>query len=238
MADDDVVIVPGEGAPPAAKPEDKVNTAIEALTRTTSLLTEGLARMQEQQGQILESLKPKEEPKPVHKTVTKENLFEGIEDVDSMTPAQAAQHVLEKLTGQFENRMSELMGKTEERVQRIADDFYTKDSKEQIDRLASANKDFFEWTNEIRATMKSHPSLSPSQAFNLAKSENPKKVSEMAKKYPAELKETKTRGFGLTPTSSRTTGTGKMSANEAAEKAFDEIFGGTTGFITDDARVG
>src|SRR5258708_35409108 len=116
--------------------------------------------MQEQQGQILESLKPKEEPKPVHKTVTKENLFEGVEDVDSMTPAQAAQHVLEKLTGQFENRMSELMGQTEQRVQRIAGDFYTKDSQEQINRLTSADKDFFDGNNQLQAKMKSNPSLS------------------------------------------------------------------------------
>lgn len=102
--------------------------------------------------------------------------------------------------------------------------------------IDSGAKDFWEWKDEIGKKVKENPYLNAQEAYDLVRLANPTKAKEMDEKFvKVDVKEeTKKEGDltfgGLTPTSSgsRTEGASEMDGDDAADAAWDKIFGSAT----------
>jgi len=102
--------------------------------------------------------------------------------------------------------------------------------KERLERqvvaAAEKHKDFLEWTDEIRALAKIHPSLDPEELYIQARGRDPEKGRELDEKYKKidDDKKIKGESYGGTPPGS---GKGKrntnMSREEAAQSAWEEV---------------
>lgn len=230
---------PGNGAPNSEPPKkEEPNQQVELLTKAVGLLSQGMSELQAQNQKITETLeavrKGSEPPQPKSKSL-EEELAERGDDVETMTNKELLELMVGKLTEKFENRIKELSGEVETKVGGLAQQFHSRVSAEEVGKIAEKNPDLMEWSGEIRALLKDNPTLSVSRALTLAREENPQKKAELTKKYAKPPSEAKSKGFGLTPTSSRTTGTGKLSPKEAAEKAFDEVM---SSLVIEDEKLG
>jgi hypothetical protein len=108
----------------------------------------------------------------------------------------------------------------------------------QVAKARQDHKDFDQFREEMQAVAKQHPDLTVEQLYTLARSNNPTKVAELeaADKAKAEELEkvekekeaaTQPTFGGLFPTSgmqTREPDNQKMSAKDAAVKAFDQVF--------------
>jgi len=103
------------------------------------------------------------------------------------------------------------------------------------------HKDFGEWREEIKTQFKENPNLSPEQAYILARGADPTKAQEIDKKFTeadetgeADDKATGTKFGGLRSGSSggdTEEPTGDLNLQDAAQKAFDEVFEGTDAVV-------
>lgn len=104
--------------------------------------------------------------------------------------------------------------------------------QKEVNGLMKDNKDFKEWLPEMQAIAQKNPGLSPTRYYQLAKLDNPTKVTEMGKQYgdekDKEASDTKVPFGSLTPTSGVEQSETDMKPDVAANKAYDTIFGGET----------
>lgn len=155
------------------------------------------------------------------------DLFGGV-DLEQLDRKQLAALILSHTEKTVKTALEKQAKSLEGRVNDLSGKLDSTHASSIIKEISSKpeNADFWEWSNEIKTILKETPGLSIERAYKLAKSENPKKVAELTKKYfPEKPKPV----FGLTPTSSKQSGTGKMTPKEAAEKAFDEVMGSMSG---------
>lgn len=219
----------GGGGKKDEKPVAPGAEEVKLLGQAVSFLAQGFEEVKKQgqslaEGQakltaLLETFQgTKEEKKAVVK-----DIFEGV-DLESMTDADKLKLAISRTEEIVEARVAEALKANDKKISDLSDQFQQKNTKETIEKLAADNSDFFEWAPEIKALLGEQPNLTVKQAYVLVKNDNPKKVAEMTKKYAKPVSDTK-KGFGLLPTSTRGDKGGKMTAQEAAEKAFDEVLG-------------
>lgn len=111
----------------------------------------------------------------------------------------------------------------------------------EVREIRSKHKDFDEWTEEIKAKLKSSPGLSPHDAYLLVRSSDPEKAKELDTKYNpkkddppldsgANGKKPPASYGGGRPQSSgggdEETPTGTMTQADAAQKAWEEVTAG------------
>lgn len=227
----------GEGK---GKPGGEQSEEVKLLTKTVSQLAEGLAAMQQSQSAMTDALskisKGGDSDKPDKPEPSTADILKDA-DVDSMDQKSLAAFILENVSKVLDAKMSKLMEGVDERVTGLAGEFQQQNAATQVQKIAEAHPDFFEWAPEIKRLLQENPTLSVQRAFTLAKEENPDKKAAMVKKYkktPAQNEGKPRVVGGLTPTSSKTTGTGKMTAREAAEKAMDETLADIEGLLSKD----
>lgn len=211
----------GDGAAGDGKPD--VGQQMELLTKTVGLLAQGLQELQGNQSKFTEALEgfSKTNVQPPRAEEPKADPFDGA-DLDTMTNKDLVQLLLTKLSGAMEEKIAKTAEHIDSKVSALAERFEGKNASEQIEKVAGKNDDFWEWASEIKLLLKDTPTLSVDRAYKLARAENPDKVEKLKSKYEKKV-ETKSNLFSLTPTSSRQSGTGKMSQRDAAEKAFNEV---------------
>ena len=200
---------------------------IEMLTKSVGLLAEGLQKMEGNQASIIETLaKFSDQTKGEIKHQVEEKFGDDV-DFEQLDKKQLAALILDMSKKNMAADIKELLGGVDTKIQNLAASFENKNAAEQVAATADKNADFWEWSNEIKQLLKDNPTLSVQRAYTLAKSENEKKVNELAVKYKKPDAEKKQTFIGLTPTSSIGTRdtTGKMTQKEAAEKAFDKVMG-------------
>lgn len=102
--------------------------------------------------------------------------------------------------------------------------------QKEIDSLAGANKDFWDWRDEMIKINNENPDrLSPTRLYHLAKAENPAKAAELAKKYDTsgngknERDARKPSFGGFQPGSTSSKQNAKMSTEDALEDAYAQM---------------
>jgi hypothetical protein len=125
-----------------------------------------------------------------------------------------------------------------EEVDETRNDAIRADLAKQVADCQKAHPDFDEWKDEMGTLAKRTPGLNVQEIYDIVRMQNKTKASEMDEKYKseeqrqAELEAKKKKAAekeppygGLTPTSGKTVEVNDMTTEEAAESAFDEIFG-------------
>lgn len=226
----------GEGGKP---PEGDVKPSeeIRLLTTAVGQIAQGLAELKTNQDkltELIEHVKPKEEAKPKFKS-----LEERIGDMDpeQMSNTDLLKVITETFADKLEERLGEIKTSMEGRITEVSTAFHSKNAQEQFKELSGTNPDIMEWIPEVKQVLNETPGLSLARALTIARQENPKKNSEMTKKYSKEPE--KKKGYlSLLPTSSRgEEGTGKMKPREAAEKAFDDVMADLDGILARDQKL-
>ena len=202
------------------------NGQLELLTKSMNILTAGFQSLQENQAALantLSELNTKVGTPVEHANTSPKDIFADV-DLEQLDRKQFAQLMISTTANALKAEMNNLLGGVDDRISGLAERFESKNAEEQIGKVSGNNPDFWEWSGEIKTLLKENPTLSVSRAYNLAKTENPEKATKLSKQY--NKSETKDQSFfGLTPTSTRTRGTGKMTQKEAAEKAFENVMG-------------
>lgn len=201
---------------------------IELLTKSVGLLAQGLEKMEGNQTMILETLsKVTNQSQQQVKDQVEKKFGEDV-DLEQLDRKDFATLIMESTKAALKEEMKKLTGDIDTRVNDLAVRFESKTANEQIEKTAEKNADFWDWSNEIKQLLKENPTLSVVRAYSLAKTENPKKATELDVKYKPADKKKEHSFIGLTPTSSlstRDSTVGKMSQKEAAEAAFDKVMG-------------
>ena len=223
----------GAGAAGAgAADEDKAKAAvdvskqqIELLTKSVGLLAENLQKMEGNQGQIVAALaKITEQPKSDVKQQLETQFGDDV-DLEQLDRKDFARYIRTHMLADIKGEVSKLSDAMIAKIEDLGGRFESKNANEQIERTANSNKDFWEWSSEIKGLLKESPTLSVSRAYKLARSENPDKAKELDKKYNPPGKDKEQNFLGLTPTSftGAREGAKKMNASDAANKAFDDV---------------
>lgn len=135
------------------------------------------------------------------------------EDIDVLDNKGLVKHI--------EKRVKKVVEPALKRADDAEGAVHLRDLKEQVEKMASDHKDFWDWKEEMGALVKEHPDLSPRRLYSIARAENPKKAAEMDKKYAEKKEESDVPFGGLTPTSGRQRNAKRMNAADAAEAAWE-----------------
>ena len=177
----------GAGAAGAgAADEDKAKAAVDAskqqielLTRSVGLLAENLQKMEGNQGQIVAALaKITEQPKSDVKQQLETQFGDDV-DLEQLDRKDFARYIRTHMLADIKGEVSKLSDTMIAKIEDLGGRFESKNANEQIERTANSNKDFWEWSSEIKGLLKESPTLSVSRAYKLARSENPDKAKEL-----------------------------------------------------------
>jgi len=161
------------------------------------------------------------------------------EEADLNEPG-GTKRLLEAMSKEVGRILDERLKTVDEKFGDLQKSFGSYKVGKEVEEFAAKNKDFFEWQSELSELAKMNPGLTIKQMYTLVRSENPAKAKEMDLKF-TEKKSEPPKFFGLTPTSSpdramrprepevdaagRPIKRKRVSALEAASKAFDEVIG-------------
>lgn len=231
----------GGGMEDKDKKPDTGAQEIALLKQAVGLLAQGQKdsndKLVELTGKLTEYLAPKKEEDDPIISSDPSKLFEGV-DLTQLDNAGLANLVVQKATDIAtkitEQKMKEVGSTFDGKLGELANTVHSKNAKEAMQAVAKDNPDFMEWGPEMRKVIGEHPSVSIQQAYVLARAENPHKVAEMTKKY---AKAPEVKYFSFAPSGTRSDGGGKMSQQQAAEKAFDEVFGSAPQLLNSDTKL-
>lgn len=154
-------------------------------------------------------------------------------DIEQMTRPEYTRYLMAQFKQEVNNAINSSVKPLEEKVETQANDVYTKELKAQVATLEDKNKDFWDWKNEISEFVKINPLMKIGDAYELAKIRNPDKLTKLNEKYKDSSagdenkggKEHKPGFGGMKPNGGGTTAPAtNLTAEQAAEVAFDEVF--------------
>ena len=218
---------PAQGAD-SAKPD--LSQQVELLTKATSILANGLKESDTRFNQFMETFAAQQkggDPKgdggdgggaPSESSDPFADL-----DLDKLDRKEFATTLLQQAAGMFEKALQKQLGSVDEKIGSLSQRFDSKAAQDAIGQVAASNKDFWEWSTEIKQIVKDTPNLSVDRAYKLARAENIEKASAMDKKYNPE-KPRKILSFSGSGVSGKSGGA-KLSMHAAALKSFDEVMG-------------
>lgn len=158
----------------------KAFEAIEGISRQLGTLSGSVS-------QFVEGARKQAEPKEEEEDTPPQDLSD--EELEALSHKDRVRYYKE--LAKYEVR-KELKGVTK----RLETDETTRAKEryqQEVNNLAEKNKDFWEWKEDIRAQIENNPALTITQAFKLARADNPDKVEVMKKKY-ADKKATEDEG--------------------------------------------
>jgi len=213
---------PGQntGQPPGDAGEGlkELKESLSTLVQSVTVLSDGLAKLDQKIENVASSNKPKDEP-PV----------DDYSDLEVLSRKDFMDLIMQRIGKVIDDKLSEV-SKQVENVQTSREEEIV---REQVEKAAKKYKDFWDWRDEMKKLVERNPYLTAEDAYILARSSNPEKAKEIDAKYSEsdekeekEKKETPVFG-GLTPTSGRTTESDKMTQEDAAETAWRRVFGGS-----------
>jgi hypothetical protein len=145
-------------------------------------------------------------------------------DIDAMSNSELSSHIVSRVMKAFEGLLGEKLAPVTSQVNNLTTSFTTDNVTRQINTLRADAKDFNDWNSEMLDLAKEHPSLGVKDLYHLAKSRNPAKSEELAKKYapPPKPKPNAFGGFGPAP-NGKGGQSPVVSALEAARSAYAEV---------------
>lgn len=145
-------------------------------------------------------------------------------DLDAMTNSELSAHMIGRITKAVENMIGEKLTPITNHVNNLTTSITTDSVTREINTLKSDAKDFNDWNTEMLDLAKEHPSLGVKDLYHLAKSRNPAKTEELAKKYAPPPKPKPNAFGGLGPAPNGKGGPSPVvSALEAARSAYREV---------------
>jgi hypothetical protein len=147
--------------------------------------------------------------------------------------------ILEEVRG----LLKEEVAPVKQAVQDTSDDATKADVKRQVAKAEKAHPDLWEWREEMGEIAKRSPGLTVEEIYKLARASDPDKVKEVDEKFRSDEDKEKEKTVekekkateeqkalvgpfgGLTPTSGKTAEKNDMTMEDAAETAFDKVFG-------------
>lgn len=197
---------------------DKLAEGITALASGMQSLQESHAKTNERMDALAKPPKPDDDDG---------DLDPGNKDLEEMSRADFANTIMDKVV----KAVSKQIEQVTESVSAVRKDTGNIALEHEIEKLETANKDFWDWQDEIKVLANENPNTNLKRLYNMAKHENPDKLAELDKKYKANEDkgagdDPKKKPFGgLTPTSSTTEHTEKMDKKTAADKAYEDTMG-------------
>ena len=150
------------------------------------------------------------------------------EQLELMSRAEFGSHLMKQLIKAVNNTV---VGPINQRITELSTATTRQDIQGAVKELASANKDFYDWKDEMIALATEHKGLPPARLYALARAENAAKAQKLDAKYNPKKPEGKIRFGGFTPNASGTGSKGqKMGAKQASDVAWAETvaaLGGT-----------
>jgi len=222
MAEDKGKPTEGEGGEKKNETSEAIRTMMEGLQGVVTLVTELKDQVEEM----------KSKPAPTKETEPEEDP--RARDLEKLSRSEFAQFLLDQVSGVVKeslNPIADKLGSVENRTHQDNIRGQVKD----LTTGENARKDFFDWQQEMSILSKDNPTLNVKQLYNLARTENPSKASDLDKKYKEPEPEKKSEFGGLTPSSTVVVEKTDMQANEAAETAFDKIMSGVPDLANEEA---
>ncbi len=223
-------------APDPMKAIEAVSSQVNILSKAMQLMAQGQAEGQTRMQQLMEAIKEGggRSREPERKVDANAPLFDGV-DIEQMDRAQFGTLLLSKFMERLDSHMDGKLKPLTDKIGSVESTLTRDLGTRSVQEASANNKDLYEWKDEISTLLKEAPNLSLPRALAIARSENPTKAKEMAKKYSGGDGVVKGQKYlSLTPTS-RTGGSdekgGKMKFHDAAERAFDDLvaeFGGSS----------
>jgi hypothetical protein len=178
-------------------------------------------------GQVLAALKNPVAPPP-----TTRQAPEPDDEIDPNTLETLPRTEFMKI---MERRMAKafeksLLGPVKEELTTLRNGLTTSNTQKQLDNALAKYPDLLEYKDEMIALAKAHPSLGPTQLYQLAKTDaSPEKIAEVAKKFPPANDGAKKPqvitfgGFKPTNGASGDDRSAKMAPAEAADEAWSSV---------------
>ena len=202
----------------------------EELNTTLTGLADGMKTLGDAVGSMMQQIKTMNDRISEQKDAKSAPPKDEYTDLERLGRNEFMNVILDKVGALFDSKLEPLS----EQVGTIKKTQSTMTVDQQIKEMVEKHDDFWDWKQEIGAKVKANPYLTAEEAYNLVRIENPKKAKELDEKYKPEEEpeedptpEGKPRFGGLTPTSgAKTEGTEDMDADDAADAAWDKVFGG------------
>jgi len=218
-----------------AESQQALSTGLQQMTQATQrgqeLLTQGLSTLTQK---INEGLERGEGGVPSHAPPNLKN-----EDLETMSRKELVDMILNGVTNVVDGKLGQITKDLGGQIADTRNETNRERIQREVDAARGKYKDFNEWRDEMQMQVKKNPMLSAEEAYILAKSGDSKKAKELDEKYAKLEAEEKAKsgegsgardkgGFGgMRPgTGERSNKRSDMKPDEAAEAAWDEIFGG------------
>lgn len=206
------------------KKEEVKKTSVDSLTpeQTRQALQYVLnqnktfaAELNEMKGRL--SAKDKKDP-------AQKSTEDSGDDLETMSRAQFAKHLLEIVS-------KDLIKPQVDRVIAREQEDESRNVRREIKEFEKEHKDFWTYSEEVKAILGKHPELNIEEAYVLAKHNVPDKVKgldeaaiEAKKREDAKKAEERRQSFGgLLPTSGKATKNKAMNVKDAAEQAWQDL---------------
>ena len=205
---------------------EMLTNGMQTIAENMTKLGEGLTHMQEYLVQL--SQKPPEQPKPKDED-DKSYLYDNIEAIDRRDFLDL---ILTKVSDLLDTKIA---GQSEQ-IKSVGTTAAEATIKAEFERLRSTvAPDIYDWQEEMVKIANETPGISVEKAYKLARLENEEKARELDIKYgkieePKKEEETKKPTGdeifgGLLPTSGKTVEAEDMTPEDAAEAAWEKVFG-------------
>jgi len=214
--------------------EEKQGRKIELPEETYDALLERVAVLEEQEDELKTQ---KKSPKSVVDELADEGLADKRDepiklpdDFDDLTNTQLLTYIAEAINSQAGPRL-----------QQLEKSIHTLKVRQEIDSAASRHEDFWTYEDEIRQIAIDNPTLRIEDAYQLAKSRNPKPTAPKEGETPKERRPTRTErllnlkhvSYGEKPNvaAASTEKVLKGDLSSAAERAWEEHLGKDKDFV-------
>ncbi len=133
--------------------------------------------------------------------------------------------IMENVKGMIENAVKGV----DDKVSSTQTEVIKEKLKAEVGVARKNHEDFDKWDKEMQGIIKDAPGLSVERYYQLARLDNPEKAKkiddEKAKAEEGDEDRSQSSYGGMTPTSGTTTRNARMSKEDAAQAAWEEVFG-------------
>ena len=199
---------------------ESMQTMMQAMQNMPQMIVQGLAQTAQQTAQQRQqaAAKPAAPKQPT------------AEELDNMSRADLVKYMTQN--------MQAVMAPVAERIQQTETKARSDDRKQAFITFATHNPEFNHYVPELRSVLERNPELSPDDALKLAKMEAPEERHVEVAKAMGVYEEPKDESEGaeilsfMPRPTRKAENAGTMEADEAAEDAWDGVFGKTTELAT------
>ncbi len=215
----------------AEKQLTELTTAVKAQSAENEKLLRGmqaLAGVVKSQKDVVERMQTSFEESATNQGKQNSGSGASDQDVEALSRKEFLQDVI---LPQFSSMLDDKLKGVSDRLEHVSSEFETKSVRDEVSTVRESRADFDSWKEEVARELKSNPNLSIEDAYLLAKTRDPEKVTkidaEIVKKKEDAERSSAAKGsvFG----GMRPSGGGEvekrddMNQEEAADTAWQEV---------------